>query len=244
MQKEQYTIIENYMLSCMEKDTAHDKEHVYRVLCTALDIAQTEENVNYDVLICACLLHDIGRQKQLENPKLCHAQVGAEKACQFLRKHGFCEDFCMHVKECIQTHRYRKGNPPDSIKAKILFDADKIDVSGAVGLARTLAYKGQHNEPLYSRKADGSISDGTNDAESSFFQEHKYKLEHIYDKFYTTRGAAIAKQRQSAAISFYNSMLQEIRSSYESGIQYASTASYNQMHAQKTHLLSEAKSSF
>ena len=219
MQKETYQLIENYMLSCMERDTAHDKEHVYRVLCSALDIAQTEENVVYDVLICACLLPDIGRMEQLANPKLCHAQVGAQKAYAFLKEHDFSEDFCVHVRECIQTHRFRKGNPPVSIEVKILFDADKIDVSGAVGLARTLAFKGQHGEPFYTRKEDNSISDGTGDTQVSFFQEYKYKLEHIYDKFYTARGVEIARQRQSAAVAFYNSMLEEIQSSYENGKQ-------------------------
>lgn len=218
MQKETYTIIENYMLSCMEKDTAHDKEHVYRVLCSALDIAQTEKKVDYDILISACLLHDIGRKEQLANHELCHAQVGAEKAYRFLKQNSFAEEFCMHVRDCIQTHRFRKGNPPASIEAKILFDADKIDVSGAVGMARTLAFKGQHNEPFYTRKEDGSISDGTNDTEVSFFQEYKYKLEHIYDKFYTARGAEIAKKRQGAAVAFYISMLEEIQSSYENGM--------------------------
>ena len=219
MQKIRYELIEKYMLSCMEKDTAHDKEHIYRVLCSALDIAQTEDDVNYDVLICACLLHDIGRKEQLANPEFCHAQVGAEKAYQFLKEHDFEEKFCVHVRDCIQTHRFRKGNPPVSIEAQILFDADKIDVSGAVGLARTIAYKGQNNEPFYTRREDGSISDGTNDVEVSFFQEYKYKLEHIYDMFYTSRGAEIARKRQGAAAAFYNSMLEEIQSSYENGME-------------------------
>lgn len=218
MQKETYQLIEDYMLICMEKDTAHDKEHVYRVLCSALDIARTEKEVDYDILICACLLHDIGRKEQLANPKLCHAQVGAEKAYNFLKEHNFTEEFCVHIRDCIQTHRFRKGNPPVSIEAKILFDADKIDVSGAVGIARTLAFKGQHCESFYSRREDNSISDGTGDKESSFFQEYKYKLENIYDKFYTVRGAEIAKARQNAAVSFYNSMLEEIQSSCENGM--------------------------
>lgn len=219
MQKETYRLIEDYMLLCMDKDTAHDKEHVYRVLCSALDIAQTEKEVDYEVLICACLLHDIGRKEQLMNHELCHAQVGAEKAYKFLKENDFDEYFCMHVRDCIQTHRFRKGNPPASIEAKILFDADKIDVSGTVGLARTLAFKGQHDEPFYTRKEDGSISDGAGDTEVSFFQEYKYKLEHIYDKFYTARGAEIAGKRQGAAAAFYNSMLEEIQSSYENGMQ-------------------------
>ena len=79
MTKEIYKKLENYMLLCM-KDSAHDKEHVYRVLYVALDIAREEKEVDYDVLISACLLHDIARQEQNENPELCHAEVGAEKA--------------------------------------------------------------------------------------------------------------------------------------------------------------------
>lgn len=85
-------MIEKYMSECM-RDSAHDKQHVYRVLYYALDIAQTEENVDYDVLICACMMHDIGRMKQLENPAICHAKVGAEKAYSFLIEHDFGKDF-------------------------------------------------------------------------------------------------------------------------------------------------------
>lgn len=57
MRQADFVLMENYMLSCM-KDSAHDKEHVYRVLYTALDIAEQEEPVDYDILIAACLLHD------------------------------------------------------------------------------------------------------------------------------------------------------------------------------------------
>lgn len=204
------------MLSCMD-DSAHDKEHIYRVLYTALDIAQYEENVAYDVLICACLLHDIGRREQFENPELCHAQVGADKAYDFLIAHSFSEEFAQHVRSCIRTHRFRKEDSPQSIEAKILFDADKIDVSGAVGIARTLAYKGQVSEPLYSLQPDGTVSDGSNDRVPSFFQEYKYKLENLYSNFLTKRGSVIAKQRQASAVNFYDSMLAEVTGSYQNG---------------------------
>ena len=62
MNKETFAMIENYMISCMN-DSAHDKEHIYRVLYNALRIAKTEENINYDILISACLLHDISKIK-------------------------------------------------------------------------------------------------------------------------------------------------------------------------------------
>ena len=55
MTRETYTLLEDYMLSCME-DSAHDKEHIYRVLYAALDIAGTEKDVDMDVLITACLM--------------------------------------------------------------------------------------------------------------------------------------------------------------------------------------------
>jgi len=134
MDKKTYSLIEDYMLSCM-KDSAHDKEHIYRVLYNALEIAravteagsgqpeqsqeqrsqsreQSQEQrnqsreqaqgqktreeehmpdmpVNYDILIAACLLHDIGRGEQYKNPSVCHAAAGGEMAYRFLTERGF-----------------------------------------------------------------------------------------------------------------------------------------------------------
>lgn len=219
MNKDTYEMLEAYMLSCM-KDSAHDKEHIYRVLYVALNIAKTEPKIDFDVLICACLLHDIGRQEQFENPELCHAQVGAGKANQFLLDHSFTVDFADHVSECIRAHRFRANNLPQSNEAKILFDADKIDATGAMGIARTLMYKGQVSEPLYHVTLDGLVSDGECDKSPSFFQEYKFKLEKIYDNFFTVRGSEIARQRQQAAIDFYSSLLDEAQGAYQDGRKY------------------------
>lgn len=216
MNKDTYKLIENYMLSCME-DSAHDKEHIYRVLYNALEIVKSEKDVNYDILITACLLHDIGRKEQFENPDLCHAMVGGDKAYQFLLENGFGEGFSSQVRKCIQSHRYRKSNPPESIEAKILFDADKLDATGTMGIARTLVYKGTVSEPLYSLLPDGTVSTGEGDKEPSFFQEYKYKLEKVYNHFYTECGSKLAKERQQAAVDFYNNMYNEVNSSYKNG---------------------------
>lgn len=216
MTRETYTMLENYMCSCMT-DSAHDKEHIYRVLYRALEIAEEEPGTDYDVLIAACLLHDIGRQEQFENPKVCHAEAGAKKAYAFLKGQGFSEDFAKRVSDCIRTHSYRKGKRPESIEAKILFDADKIDVAGAVGIARTLIYKGQVSEPLYTLKEDGLVSDGEGDQEPSFFQEYKFKLEGLYAGFLTRKGAELARERQKAAEDFYKSMLKEVSEAYRTG---------------------------
>ena len=216
MKQETYDLLEQWMHQCMT-DSAHDREHVYRVLYSALNIAEEEIGVDMDVLIAACLLHDVGRQEQFADPRLCHAQVGARKAYDFLVGHGFDEAFAQQVRHCILAHRFRKSNPPESIEAKILFDADKLDVTGAIGIARSLMYKGEVTEPLYSLTPDGQISDGTADSAPSFCHEYKFKLEKLYDKFLTDTGRAMAAQRRQAAVDFYNSLLWEAGAARQTG---------------------------
>lgn len=216
MNIKKYKLFENFMLQNM-KDSAHDCHHIYRVLYTALDIASFEENVNYEVLICACLLHDIGRTEQFQNPSLCHAAIGADKAYQFLLGQGYDSEYAERVKSCIKSHRYRADALPVSLEAKILFDADKIDVSGTIGIARTLIYQGHVCDPIYTLREDGTVSDGEGDEEPSFFKEYKYKLEGIYTKFFTKRGQELALERQKSAIDFYENMKKEVKATYSTG---------------------------
>ena len=200
------------MLSCCA-DSSHDKEHIYRVLDNGVRIGREEGNVDWDVLIAACLLHDVGRPEQFGDPTLCHAQVGSEKAYRFLREQGFSEEFAERVRHCVLTHRFRKARPPQTPEAKILFDADKLDVTGAIGVARTLQYKGNMAEPLYRRNPDGSVDDGTGEGGDSFFREYKFKLEKLYDRFYTASGARMARERKRIAEDFYLSLLAEVSGS-------------------------------
>ena len=213
MEKKQYDLIEQYMHTCM-KDSAHDREHVYRVLFYALEIAAEETNIDYDVLITACLLHDIARQEQFENPDLCHALVGGEKAYGFLLRRGFEAAFAEKVKHCIQTHRFRKSLQPASMEAKILFDADKLDATGAIGVARTLMFKSDQAQPMYSKLPNGDISDGSEDTEPSFCREYRFKLEKLYDKFYTAKAYQMGQQRRKIAADFYEGLFAEVSDAY------------------------------
>lgn len=216
MNRETYSLLETYMLSCMD-DAAHDAEHVYRVLYQALELAAEQPDADRDVLIAACLLHDIGRKEQFANSTVCHARAGGEKAYQFLLSHGFSEGYARRVRHCVQTHRYRNNDPPESIEAKILFDADKLDVTGAIGIARTLLYKGIVSEPLYTLRPDGSVSDGEPDTVPSFLEEYRHKLEKVYSRFYTEKAKGIARERQAAASAFYGSLYREASAVYGAG---------------------------
>ena len=133
--------------------------------------------------------------------------MGSEKAYRFLKGHGFASGYAEQVKQCIRTHRYRRDDRPQSLEARILFDADKLDVAGAIGIARTLVYKGAVAEPLYSVSAQGEVLTGENDTKPSFFQEY----------FYTEKAAKIAKERQQSAVDFYNALYREASLPYQTG---------------------------
>ena len=210
MDKQRWARLEEYMFLRMQ-DSAHDRQHVYRVLNNAIEIAKGEENVNMEVLMTAALLHDIGRADEKADPKADHAVTGGDRAYQVLIEAGYDHAFAEHVRQCIRTHRFRRNDPPATIEAKILFDADKLDVCGAIGIARTLMYSGAHDRPIYTADPDGSIRDGMGDAEDSFFREYRFKLEGMYDRFLTRRGAELAKERQKAAVDFYHALLAEVR---------------------------------
>ena len=217
MEKSMYIKIEEHMLACMN-DGAHDCQHIYRVLYHALEIAK-DYDVDREVLIAAALLHDIGREAQFRDPRLDHATVGADLAYDYLKKIGWAEDKAQHVKACIATHRFRAESPPVSMEAKILYDSDKLDAAGLLGIARTLAYKGIVAEPLYNVDIDGCVLIGDDDVNPSFLQEYNFKLKKVYDNFFTAKARIIAESRRSAAVSFYHNLCNEVTSTHITGME-------------------------
>lgn len=210
MTKEQYKVIEQYMLKNVDK-AAHDELHVYRVLNNALLIAKKHKNINYDVLITSCLLHDIARPIEFKDKSKCHAIEGGILAYDFLINNGYDETFSEHVKQCITTHRFRSNNEPKSMEAKILFDSDKLDVIGPIGIARTLIYNGQFNEPLYYLDSAGKIDYNANfEAKDSFLKEYNYKLVKMYKIFYTKEAKRLSKQKKKISDTFYKELLKQI----------------------------------
>jgi uncharacterized protein len=216
MNKSMYNIIENYMYECM-KDAAHDPEHIFRVLYLSLSIAsKITEKINFDILIASCLLHDIGREEQYKNQNICHAEIGGIMAKEFLLKNGWSEKDSDHVKDCISTHRFRGDNIPKTLEAKILFDSDKLDVVGCLGISRTLMYKGIVGNNLYEIKNDKlCLGESKNDKET-FLKEYNFKLKNLYDNFYTKEATEMAKNQREIAQLFYNNLVDQINGIYKS----------------------------
>ena len=216
MKKSMYKTIEKFMYDCM-KDAAHDPEHIFRVLYRSLSIAsKRSEAVNFDVLIASCLLHDIGREEQFKNQNICHAEIGGRMAREFLLKNGWQEKDAEHVNKCIASHRFRGNNAPETLEAKILFDSDKLDVTGCLGIARTLIYSGTMDIQLYAVK-NGEICFGENkNDEDTFLKEYNIKLKNLYNKFYTKEAEEMAKAQKDYTQLFYDKLTGQIMETYNS----------------------------
>lgn len=185
--------------------SAHNLDHVMRVYNLCMILAMYEENVDLDVLIPAALLHDIARVEEIEDKtgKTDHAVLGSELAGDILKNMEYDMKKIEKIKHCILTHRYRTGNEPSIIEAKILFDADKLDAIGAVGVARTFMLSGQSGQRLISNiPIDEYLADNTTDngrikdwSKHSALIEYEVKLKKIPNKLYTNKAKEMGKER-------------------------------------------------
>lgn len=198
-------------------DAAHAPGHIYRVLGTALTLAKEEDEVDRDILIAACLLHDVARTEELQTG-VDHALAGGDMAYAFLLSRGWASQRAQRVRQCIQSHRYRNDLHPESTEAKLLYDADKLDVVGPIGVVRTIQYGAAlgDREPLYRLDDEGHICTGP-EGEPSFFQEYDHKLRGIPEQLLTPQGRALAKALRAEGDRFYDALLSQLRNSLESG---------------------------
>ena len=174
--------------------SGHDFAHVLRVqrLCKAIG---EKENADMLVLLASTLLHDLGRDHERKNPAIDHAEKSAEIAEEILRKVGFPSEKIPAVVCAIKVHRFSKGVTPTTLEAKILQDADRIDISGAVGIAATFAFGGAHNSEIYD--PDDPFAENRDLDDSGYTLDHFYtKLLHLPETMHTKIGREIADRRR------------------------------------------------
>jgi uncharacterized protein len=201
----------------------HDVEHTERVFSLCMRLAEYEAKVDLDVLRTAAIMHDIARPKEFEDRRGVteHAALGAEMAEEILRNLGYNADEIAKIKHCIAVHRYRKDSKPKTIEAKILFDADKLDALGAVGVARCFMIAGQYGQRIYS---DVPIEEYLTDnvvnrseirlkevSRHSPNLEFELKFKHIPERLYTRKAKEIAMERLAFMEDFFKRLKAEIK---------------------------------
>ncbi len=186
---------------------SHDWTHVERVYNLALKIAE-KENANLFIVKLASLLHDIGRKEEMESRgEKDHTEVSLRLASEILERYQLNGQVAEEVLECISCHRFRNNEEPESLEAKVLFDADKLDCIGAIGVARAYAWAGEQNIILYSDK--DFLGTGYEE-EHSPMTEFTFKLSKVKDRMQTQTGRKMAQKRHKYISSFFKRLKQEI----------------------------------
>jgi len=187
---------------------SHDWDHTERVYRLCLRIGR-KERADLDVLRLAALLHDIGREEEdRSNGRICHATRGAVLALQILSHNGIDEQRSARVVRCIETHRYRGRLVPDSLEGKILFDADKLDSIGAVGIGRAFLFAGEVGARLHDPKIEVRRTKPYT-KEDTAYREFLVKLSKIKDRMFTAEGKRIARDRHKFMTGFFDRLNRE-----------------------------------
>ena len=187
---------------------SHKWDHTLRVyrLCKHIGIA---EGVDMEVVLAAAYLHDIGRGYQDESKgALCHAEKGVQMAGSILEKLALSEAQKNNILHCIRSHRFRGSHDPMTPEARVLFDADKLDAIGAVGVARAFLFAGEIGARLHSTRAriEDTRPYSTDD---TGYREFKLKLCKIKDRILTGEGRKIARERHDFMEAFFKRFIEE-----------------------------------
>jgi uncharacterized protein len=188
-------------------DAIHDFDHVLRVLALAERFAE-QEGADLEIVRTAALLHDVARG-QGDRMTTDHAQAGAEFARHLLA--GRPPERVEAVAQAIAAHRFRTGPAPQTIEAKVLHDADKLDAIGAIGVARAFAYGGHEGQRLWARVAPDYKESAATRSEHTPVHEYVMKLLKIRERLLTASARRLAQERHEFMVAFFQRLDREVQ---------------------------------
>lgn len=188
--------------------SGHDYYHSLRVYRMAVAIA-TEEKADADIVALAALLHDVDDRKL--SPQTAKDKVNA---VNFMRSQNAPETVVSQVLTILDEVSFKGTDSvtPSTLEGKCVQDADRLDALGAIGIARTFAYGGSHQRPLY----DPEVPPKLNMNQEAYQKSNSSSLNHFYEKLFllenmmnTPTGRRIARKRTQYMNDFVEEFLSE-----------------------------------
>jgi len=192
-------------------DPVHGFHHISRVYRMAERVGRAE-GADMDIVRAAALLHDV-EGKGVDEARLEHQHASAEFAVLILLEEGWSEERISAVIHCIRAHRFRdQSEPPQTLEAKVLFDADKLDAIGAIGAVRAIAYAVLDQQDLYAKPSERFLEITQKEPGEAHtpYHEYLYKLSKLKDQMYTKAGREIALERHTFLEGFFNQLSAEL----------------------------------
>ncbi len=190
-------------------DPVHGWGHIQRVLRIAQRLHQAEGG-DWEVLRAAVLLHD-ARDSRDHATRSDHHHASAALARQVLTAEGWPPERIEAVEHAIRAHRFRQAGQPQTLEARLLFDADKLDAIGAVGVMRAIAHAVRHGQPPYAPPSEGFLRTGVPEPNEphSAYHEYLFKLRHLKARLYTPTARAIAQARHARMAAYFAALAAE-----------------------------------
>lgn len=189
-------------------DGAHDIAHIGRVFRNAMRI-HASEGGDDRVLAAAVLLHDCVSVEKNSPLRASASRLAAEKASGILAGLGWEPLTIEAVCHAIAAHSFSAGIAPETLEAKILQDADRLDAIGMIGVARCFYTAG--------RMASGLYDPVDPKAERRPFDDRSYAVDHFPAKlfqlaggFQTETGRRLAEERDRRLHLFHDLFIEEI----------------------------------
>ncbi len=175
-----------------------------------------------EVIELAAIMHDLFENKETHSgiEGFRHEIEGSREARKILKDLGLVDRTLDAVCHCIESHRKRAGRTsPQTIEAKCLFDADKLDCLGAIGIVRCAFVSFDHEQEFYKEedienykqrniRQDGTIIDYT---QHSSNLEYELSLKEVAKRMYTDTGRKLAKERSAFMHEFYDRLGKELK---------------------------------
>jgi uncharacterized protein len=176
-----------------ERDAAHDEGHVRRVVANARSLAETE-GADLAVVLPAAWLHDCVAIAKTSPQRSCASRLAAQRAGELLRAAAYPAQHIPAVEHAIAAHSFSARVLPQTLEAKVVQDADRLDALGAVGIARTLMLGGANGTPFYKFSEPFPVT-RTADDRTSVIDHFFTKLLMLGATMQTAAGRAAAQRR-------------------------------------------------
>ena len=189
-------------------DGSHDLAHILRVFRNAMRLHAAEGGKGH-VLAAAVLLHDCVAVEKNSPLRAQASALAAEKASRILKELGWGDEDIADVAHAVTAHSFSANVPPETLEAKILQDADRLDAIGMVGAARCFYIAGRMGSALYD-PADPLAKERPLDDRAFAIDHFETKLFRLADGFRTETGRQMAKARHERLKQVLDLFLDEI----------------------------------
>ncbi len=198
------------------QDASHDYDHILRVISLAETIQQYEQG-SLPTIWAAVAFHDLGQERERREGGD-HALIGAQMAATALRGTQFPVELIPAVQQAIREHRLTGDTYPSTLEGRILYDADKIDCLGAIGISRLYCITGRYNQKIYTPLPQDISEPISPSAVRALRRRPDYApniefqllFQDLPSRMATPTGRKIAQERYDYMTAFFQRLQQEV----------------------------------